>query len=251
MKSRIWNGRRLLNLLLVVIVGSGLSLAGGCRAAPTTPLALSAPWKVGETAKLSMQQGETGPVVGDWSMSVEAPAEGDGWHLVTLMSIPQASYELKTSVHVARGDLRPVHTDFSLVNKQGTVTLKATYSESVSITGTAYGARQTAGIKLPAPPYFDNEQLVMSLRALPLAKGWQTTVNAIITQSANKQGLTIRVLRQESVTVPAGSFSCWVVEIVGTSQKAWVAVEAPHQLVKYTNESSQLVSVLKSYTPGK
>jgi len=251
MTDCIWNGGRLLALLLVAIVGSGLSLASGCRAAPDTPLVLSAPWGVGETANLSIHQGEAGPVVGDWRMSVEAPAEGDGWLLVTSMSIPQASYQLETSVHVARGDLRPIHTDFSLLNKQGAVTFKATYGDSISLTANAHGLEQTASIRLPDPPYFDNEQLVMTLRALPLAEGWKTTVNDVITQSVNKQRVTIRVLRQEEVAVPAGVFSCWVVEILGTSQKVWIAVEAPHQIVKFTDDSSQLVSVLESYTPGE
>ena len=96
---------RILALLMTAVVGSGLS---GCRTVPDGVSTPTAPWEVGEVSILRMQQGEAGPILGEWLMRVEAPTEGDGWVLVTSMSLPQASYLLNTSVQVTRDELRPL-----------------------------------------------------------------------------------------------------------------------------------------------
>lgn len=236
---------------MAVAIGVSSSILEGCQPLPKEPLTLTPPWKAGEVSVLSVHKGEGGPVVGQWTMRVAAPAEGGGWVLMSVMEMPEASYLLDTAVHVAAEDLVPIHVDFKLNNKQGTVTYTADYANGkATLSGTVYGKTQTAEIKLPEPPYFDNEQFLMTLRAMSLAEGWHASINDIITSSAFKQRVQVKVVRLEDVTTPAGAFRCWVAELVGASQRAWIAVDPPHQIVKFANDTSQLVSILESYTSG-
>ncbi|HCW51109.1 MAG TPA: hypothetical protein DGR79_03440 [Clostridiales bacterium] len=199
-----------------------------------------------------MHQGEGGPIIGDWTMRVESVPEGEGWLLVSSLNIPSAPYSLNTTVRVGAEDLLPVHVDFELLNFQGTVTYTAEYGEGkVAVDADVRGEPQSFEIRLPDSPYFDNEQFIMTLRAMPLADGWSATLNNIITATASKRAVRVEVVRREDLTVPAGTYSCWVVELVGASQRVWIAVDWPYPIVKFVNDSSRLVALLESYEPGE
>ncbi|MFZ5924407.1 MAG: hypothetical protein ACOYW4_04105 [Bacillota bacterium] len=49
------------------------------------------------------------------------------------------------------------------------------------------------------------------------------------------------------MTVPAGTYDAWVVELKGTSQFAWISSSAPHELVRYENKQAGTVSELVEY----
>jgi hypothetical protein len=244
-------GRRRLVILLVAFgVVAVCAAAPGCR--PQTPLALTPPWQAGEFSRLVMSNSATGERIGDWDTRVERDPAGGGYVLSTSMTTADASE--RASVTVSAGDLTP-----SFMELQGEggaakmmVLLRATYSGG-KVTGaiTQDGVGQPyPSLKLPKPPYFDNEQVVFVLRALPLAEGYKVTLNVIVTRGANKAQIAIAVGAAESVTVPAGTFDCWPVELVGLGQKFWIAVDEPHQLVQFANSGSAIISKLEEFRPG-
>lgn len=245
-------GRRRLVVLLVVFgVVAGCTAASGCR--PETSLVLTPPWQAGEYSRLVMSNSATGERIGDWDTKVERDPAGGGYVLSTTMTTADASERVK--VTVSAGDLTPSFTE--LQGEGGAartmVLLLATYSDG-KVTGalTQDGVGQPyPSLKLPKPPYFDNEQVIFVLRALPLAEGYKVTLNVIVTKGASKAKIELAVGKAESVTVPAGTFDCWPIELVGLGQKAWVAVDDPHQLVQYSSGNGAIISKLKEFRPGQ
>ncbi len=72
----------------------------------------------------------------------------------------------------------------------------------------------------------------------------------MITGNRTQLTVTLAVKRKEQVTVPAGTFDTWRVEIHAgdVHQVAWIADTSQHPLVQYDN-SRQLFQ-LKSITPA-
>ncbi len=234
-------------VVLAAALGLVVALAG-CRP-KAAPVTLTAPWLAGEKSVLEVKDGSGGHI-GDWTMGVEAGAAGEAWVLTNLNTGNGSEW---SAVHVG-ADLVPLRIDYELKDAAGeaVATLQGVYSGGkLAITAKVRGQDQTATVKLPAPPYFDNEQFVTTLRALPLAEGFQTVLNDIVSKNGAKTQLTAAVTGRETVTVPAGTFDCWIVELRGANQRAWIAAAPPRQLVKYTNDAAKTVSELKEYTPGQ
>ncbi len=235
------------------LLGLALALAGmvaGCGATPEEPLVLSAPWLAGERSVFEMRALDTGAVAGTLELGVAAEEDGQGQILTEVIEMPQGSEAWR--IHVGP-DLVPVRTEMDARDESGenvVATLTADYGDGkVVINVRASGKDQPPiEIKLPSPPYFDNEQFIITLRALPLTEGWKGKLNDIITRTAKKVQIQVAVTGRETVTAPAGTFDCWVVELVGFNQKAWIAVDPPNQLVQY---QSALLNVLVEYVPGR
>lgn len=236
---------------LMVVVAAGL-LVVGCRP-KAQPLTLEAPWAAGEFSRLEIVNTDTGAKIADWEFGVEAEAGGQGWVLVSLTRVPQGTD--RAAVHVSTGDLTPSLVEFEFRDEKGLIvaTGRAVYSDGkVLIASRSSGQDQPAAtVKLPGLPYFDNEEIVFTLRALPLAEGWQATLNDVVSRSAGKTQVRVTVSGQETVSVPQGTYECWVVAMPALAQKAWIAVEAPHQLVQYANEAAKTLSKLVEYRPGQ
>jgi len=222
--------------------------ASGCRR-EEEPLVLTAPWGDGEMSRFEVVNSDTGASLVDWVISIAAASDG-GW-VITLETSAQATREF-SSVHVAAGTLLPLSIEYSLESPQVNATYTGIYQEEdLVISATVNGETQNPTVKLPGPPYFENEQFVATLRALPLAEGWERSLNIIVSRTASKASLPVKVAAREQVTVPSGTFDCWKVELAGTGQAAWINVEAPHQLVRYENVPAKTVSELVEYQPGQ
>ena len=247
--------KRKLGKLGGLIVVLGLLVAcpalSGCRP-KAPPLVLTPPWQAGEFSRLDVSDSTTGGRLGSWDTEVERDPAGGGYVLSMWTNLPGASEH--SDVTVSAADLAP-----SLLEYQGEVgeaktmyVLRAAYADGkVTITATKDGVGQPVPtVKLPKGLSFDNEQFTFVLRALPLAEGFQATLNVIVTKNATKMQISVVVGAAESVTVPAGTFNCWPVELVGLGQKAWIAVDDPHQLVQYSSGSGAIISKLTEFRPG-
>jgi hypothetical protein len=104
------------------------------------------------------------------------------------------------------------------------------------------GNSRSASLDVPANAV-DNDQLLMTLRALPFAEGYAVDYVVVVAQNALKVDTTFTVQAKETVTVPAGSFESWRVEISAgqTKQTVWYQVAAPNMLVQYENGSTRMV----------
>ena len=95
----------------------------------------------------------------------------------------------------------------------------------------------------------DMVTMPMILRGLPLARGYATQLNLFLPIAAQLERVTVRVTGEEEITVPAGAFKTWAVDVESRDavSKLWFAQAAPHQLIKYQDGRNQAVFELTDY----
>jgi hypothetical protein len=84
---------------------------------------------------------------------------------------------------------------------------------------------------------YDNESSVFLWRTIAFAEGYEASYHAVVINLGRTTTITLRVTGKEEVTVPAGTFDTWVVEIkaAGAKQKAWFSDTPEHWMVQYDN----------------
>jgi hypothetical protein len=89
------------------------------------------------------------------------------------------------------------------------------------------------------------------LTALPLASGARWTVNAYDGSEGVVRTLTASVTGEDSVTVPAGAFACWKVELTGGQIPItyYITKAAPYLIAKYALVGAPVVFELTAKTP--
>ncbi len=231
----------------MTVVGLGLAwalLLAACGR--PAPLQLAEPWAAGEVSVLELSQ--RGQVIGTLTLKVQR--EEDMWVLIT--ETTAGNFFERAAVWARPGSLEPTRVEFEAEGPAGRVTYTATYgSAEVTIRAQRPDGPQEATVKLPAPPYYDNEQFIALLRALPLRQGWKGTFNVIVTRAASKAQLTVEVVGKETVRTAVGDVEAWKLELKGANQFGWVEVDPPHRLVRYENVAAGTVSLLKEYRAGE
>jgi len=98
------------------------------------------------------------------------------------------------------------------------------------------GDRQT-GLSVPEHAY-DNDSSLFLWRTLPFAEGYEGSYVTVITNRRSRQDVVLSVPRKETVTVPAGTFDCWRLEIAteNARQVAWYADTPTRPLIRYDND---------------
>jgi Protein of unknown function (DUF3108) len=118
--------------------------------------------------------------------------------------------------------------------------------EPIEVTYTPQGAqikqggRQT-GLSVPEHSY-DNDSSLFLWRTLSFVTPYEASYNTIITGQRNRQKVNLAVIRKETVTVPAGRFEAWRLEITTSNarQVAWITDDATRTLVRYDNDHNQI-----------
>ncbi len=218
---------------------------------------LQVPWAAGDRCRLEVAQGAEAEPVATWELEVARGGE-ESWLLTSRVvahapagAPSEPPSEETCTVEAHKTTLAPLRVEYLFRHGSRQATYEAVYGEGKArIRADVGGERRTAEVVLPDPPYFDNEQFVMVLRALPLAVGFETTLNTIITKIGSKMPVSIRVVKTEDLVVPAGSYRCWVVELKGVGQRAWIACDPPRQLVRFTNEDAKTDSRLVDHVGG-
>jgi zinc protease len=102
-----------------------------------------------------------------------------------------------------------------------------------------------------APGTLDANQVEALLTALPLASGARWTLSAYDGGEGVVRSLVISVAGEDSVTVPAGSFACWKVEMAGGQLPInfYITKAAPYLLVKYELVGPPVVFELTAHNP--
>ncbi|MDX1951910.1 MAG: tetratricopeptide repeat protein [Verrucomicrobiota bacterium] len=80
---------------------------------------------------------------------------------------------------------------------------------------------------------WDNEQVVHLIRRLPLAPGYKATLSVIssLSRGANVP-IELEVTRKEKISVPAGEFECFKVEL-NVNQTFWYSTAPQRHLVRF------------------
>jgi hypothetical protein len=134
--------------------------------------------------------------------------EGGSWVVIDTAKLPMG--EAVDSTTMAKDTLAPQKRQV----KQGPVTLDIAF-EGSKVTGTmAMGAEpKPFSIELGGGAYADGSGSQDSLACLPLAAGYSVTFRNVDMQKQKVQLKQAKVLAQEEVKVPAGSFKAWKVEL--------------------------------------
>ncbi len=85
--------------------------------------------------------------------------------------------------------------------------------------------------------YYDNESSLFLWRTIPFEEGYEASYYSVLTNQRGQTLVTVRVVEREEVTVPAGTFQTWRVEIRfgDTRQVVWYADTPERALVQYDN----------------
>lgn len=121
-------------------------------------------------------------------------------------------------------------------------------TEVLVIKFTEDGEERTLPIRLDRENYYDNDESLFIWRTIPFAENYKANYNTVLPNVRSIQGVTIEVKAREEITIPAGTFDTWRLEIggeAGLHQVAWFATTPDHRLVKYDN--SQQLFVLTDY----
>lgn len=216
-------------MLLALIVAAGCSQPQQAA----TPLEVTVPWTDGEATTYVIND-KQGNEVGTARLSAR---QSDGKWL--LEQTIEAGATRDHSEFTSNGDdLKPIGEHRVINTGSGEIVIDTAYSgNKLSITAqTPDRGEQKAEIDVPADAY-DNDQALFLWRTLPYADGYQATYTNIVAANALKPTLKLTTVGKESVSVPAGQFEAWKVEMEAGQQKQlfWVGTEAPHYLVQYDN----------------
>lgn len=221
-------------LVLALLVAA---CSGGTGAAE--PLSLNAaPWQDGETLVYDIVD-RNGNTLGTSTFGFVR--EGDAWLLT--VSDKAGQLDQTARVRIDATTLKPLAKEKTIVRPDTEATLTITYTEGkVQIDAVVNGKEQSATIDLPDNA-LENDQLLMTLRALPFAEGYRASLVDIVPDTASRVNTTVLVEGKEQVTTPAGQFEAWRVELDfgQAKQTVWYAVEAPYTMVQYDNGATKLV----------
>jgi hypothetical protein len=174
-----------------------------------------------------------------WRMEREIQAQGIEELLGVEMAARGFRPHASTLVRIDDGSQERVSAAYEL----GEVNLELTTRQNV----TTYER-----INVPSDSR-DARALFMLVRSLPLASGYSTRINTFLPVAARMTRTEVRVLGNDQVDVPAGSYSTWVVELdEGDRQsRVWIGTEPPHPLVKYVDGANGGVFELAEFWPGE
>jgi dienelactone hydrolase len=161
--------------------------------------------------------------------ATEIADEGTSWVVTTRMKTPMGEavdrgvLEKGTLVlrkrSVSQG---PVNVDFEVKDGKASGEMKMN------------GQSRPIAIDLGGDLFADGAGSYQAIAALPLAPGYSTTYRNLDVQTLQSKAMQLSVVGSEEVTVPAGTFDAFKVEIAGADggkTTVWVA-KSPRQAVK-------------------
>ena len=157
---------------------------------------------------------------------------GDTWVLADVASTPMGAIADTTTL---AADFRPISRRIA----QGPVRIAFDYGAD-RVTGQieAPGQALPVDAALEAPLAIEGASLEVAVGTLPLAQGYRAQFAGFDSQATVPQTTTIEVTGRESVTVPAGTFDAWVVQVTkgdgsgGDGGTLWVSTDTPGVVVR-------------------
>lgn len=157
------------------------------------------------------------------SVKSEIKDENGAWQVTETVQTPQG--EILEKATIEKGTLVPRHRSL----KQGPLAIELEMKNG-KVTGSMAMNNQPKPISLDLDGelFADGPGAFSVIAALPLAEGYTTSFRNLDVQAQKVKVKQLRVVGKETVTVPAGSFEAYKVEIVsdagGDKQTAWIAL---------------------------
>jgi zinc protease len=240
--------------MLVVVVGDGAKLYGPLKAiapvriestegAPLTPddlVAKVAALDLDHTQLVARHDSFTVMVQGNpfgYRREGLEPS-GDGWKFTEDVQIPAAGFQSSTELTFTSDLTAQNLTVSGSVQGQprkAEAAFTATHVKGTATTPSQAGPKTVSFDTTIAAGTVDDNLIFAVLPAIKWADGAKITVNTFQTDKGVSRPVTMAVGGKESITVPAGTFDVWKVD-VSLDQPAvfYVSTAAPHRLVKFT-----------------
>ena len=219
-----------------------------CSAAQPQPLIFGEPvWADGETSAYRVTNRED-RIVGTATFQVGQRVEDGGWTLTR--EINDAGVSELATIEMQPVGYRPLQSHLVRTFGGGKQVVEAQFEGAqvdIALTN-RQGATVYQRVQVPSD-IRDERTLLLIVRSLPLAQGYATRINSFLPVAGKMERVAVQVRRSESVTVPAGSFDTWVVELKSNDRttKAWVAQAAPFPVVKFIDGRSQATFELTGF----
>ena len=151
---------------------------------------------------------------------------------------------------VNQNDLKPLKLERTISAETDTYSFSALYGkEKIKIKAkTPQGEKQT-DIDNPQDGY-DNEEVIMLLRALPFKVGYKTTFTDVSVSGLISIPIDVEVVSLDTVIVPAGKFISYKVKMkfAGREVFAWYQKDKPNWMVQYGEPQMGTQLILKEVT---
>jgi len=232
---------------------------------PNKTIRLWPPWADGELSTYTVVRNSAG---GGSGAAADAPSVGSarlgiaarGEYTALIFDYFEPGLSKRSEVLVDGSTLKPANSVIRRESAQsGQAVITADYeagggspsdgATNVEITVTSARGTESVRRELGKGIHYDAEQMIHLVRAMPLKDRFSATFSALDTAGASPASVTVRVVGRETVSVPAGEFDCWRLDMQGLSMRAWVAVAAPHQLVAIELVARGTRCLLTDYAP--
>lgn len=225
-------------------------LVAGCSQPDVQPLVFnSAPWQANEVSTYQLTD-----LNGNYAGTARYDlTRGDDelWNLRREIN-SQGTQEI-VAVDMDAPGFRPVHSTLVRIDRNGTEIVTTNYSGSdanLELT-TKQNITTYERVSIPSDAR-EHATLMMLLRALPLDEGYAVRLNVFLPVAGILDRVTLKVVEQESVSTPAGSFDTWYVQLEtpNSETEAWVSTQAPYPLVKFIDSRNGGTFELSEFLPG-
>ena len=208
-----------------------------------------APWVDGEMMRLkisSLQSEEIGTVI--YLAEADTKDGNDIWRIISQNYISTSDSRQYATVNANLGSFKPIFS--RTVNLLGDFTAeygkKKVKLQSVSVAGEI-----TKDVDVNSVVY-DNEQLVHLIRRMSLEKGFKTSFSLFAIMSGQVVDCSVVVAGKESVTVAAGTFECYRVNLSMRSgdekpleHSMWISADQHRYLAKYISDMTMILELVE------
>ena len=198
------------------------------------------PWDVPETAKYRLLQGDDLKGSGVLGLS----NNGTAVRVTQTFDIPEENISDTVTADAKEDTLRPMVVERTIDGPEGKRECTASYPiapgiNRVTVDQKAGADERTDELDIP-PQHYDSWTDLFLWRTIEFFEGNELKYVDVLSCSLAKPDLLsviLKVKEIEEVTVPAGTFQAWRLEIRsgGRTQKAWYADDERRTLVRYDN----------------
>jgi hypothetical protein len=208
---------------------------------PTQDIVVAVPWPEGERNEYDLNLGDN-----EGTGVLTTALEGDNWELFLGY---ESGDETDEAVVVALPEtLKPL-----TVRREtgGGSVVRGEYDSVENIVTIFEGEGDDAESRPERleENYYDNESSFFLWRTIDFREGYEASYHAVlVNQGGDQPVVTVRVTGQEEVTVPAGTFNAWRLEVESSlgDVVAWIADTPERQMLRYENENIDFVLELTS-----
>ena len=167
----------------------------------------------------------------------------EGWRLSSVTNIGPQSINQQVIVDMNLGF---VSASSEAAMGAQSMTMNAS-RDGDRIKGNAAAMGQEQAIDFAASPdLIISDALELALWVATLEPGAEISLPVGVLQSGTTENVTLTVAAREEVTVPAGTFDAWRVEVAGSQpQTLWVRVDAPQIPLRITSAAQPIALELK------